>query len=165
MINATKILWIGSMLVFLALQLITYVILPDYVKLDFSNPDLAGLQLWKPDYFNVCFAIFMLTNASIVGISRLLQIIPNRFVLIPNRPFWTQDRYHYGFFHKKLKAWIKGIGFIKNMFLSLVVWAVYMYNDPFVKYNTLAWFFLLAAAMLAWLVYYFFLFKETPEEL
>ncbi len=156
-----RIIWILSMLAFLAVLLSTLVYLP-------LNLDVLGINLSRDVYFFSWLSLITFFNSLILIITRLVRGIPASIIPMPAREFWMASRSNLELFHAHFSYWLRGIALGLNLCFVVLAFTVYTFYDPYVNTNTLPFILGLLGLTFAWLIAYFplfsFLAKDLAEE-
>lgn len=101
-VNFIKLL---SIILFLAILLLVYAYLPIMVKLD---PEQELLQLNKETFFYFGMSVFVAINLVFIGFQRLFE----RQIA-----------------NEVLKAWVRGLAFVVNLYLTFIVGFIGVINN------------------------------------
>lgn len=105
MLRVVSFLKFLSILLFLIILLLVYAYLPVMVDI---QPDENAIQLQREDFFYFAVGIFVVFNIAILGFQKLVE------PLIENMD---------------LKAWLRGIGFVVNVYLTLIIGFIGVMNN------------------------------------
>lgn len=106
MLKVVNFLKLLSIVLFLAILLLVYAYLPIMVKLD---PEQGVLQLHKETFFYLAVSAFVTVNLVFLGFQRLFEKQMSREVL---------------------KAWVRGLAFVVNLYLTFITGFIGVINNP-----------------------------------
>ncbi len=154
-------LWLLSFAVVFAITLLVYANLPATFAINISRK-FSAFYVSKEVFFYGVFILLITYNVVLVSFSSLLKIAPFSLIIAPRRKDWLGNQV----LEKKIfiyyDGWLKGFGLLCNVLLAYAVVVAY---EPYVE-STLPihWvLYLILAAFLGWLIYYFILFYRIPK--
>ncbi|WP_448520321.1 hypothetical protein [Rhodoflexus sp.] len=159
-----KILWILSLLGFLAVLLVTYIYMPENVAVLFDQLGLPYYFLPRDQYFYVALAACVLLNGAILLLGNSVTRLPSSFLPTPKRRYWAM-RDNRLRFNKRFKHWIKGVAFFLNLILCLLLVDILRGNDSQMDYQTQTLLYVFSALLGVWIGFYFVLFGVYVEKL
>lgn len=159
-----KILWILSLLGFLAVLLITYIYMPENVAVLFDELGLPYYFLPRDYYFYVAVLACVLLNSAILLLGSSVTRLPSSLLPVPKRKYWAarENRLR---FTKRFEHWTKGVAFFLNLILCLLLVDILKGNDSQVNYNTQTLLYVFSALLVVWLGFYFVVFGVYVEKL
>ncbi|TAE02718.1 MAG: hypothetical protein EAZ97_02330 [Bacteroidetes bacterium] len=160
MLPLIKFLWLASMLIFLVILLVTYMYLPEQVNLFVAELGKIDKQI----YFYSYLLILLVSNVSIIFLGKMLPFLPKNLILVPQKNEWLAEKNNEILLFKNLNYWVKGLGFIINIFLIISLLSIYTLNDSFVKYPTTWLYLLIPILFVGWFVVYFNNFSSPPKD-
>lgn len=159
-----KILWILSLLGFLAVLLITYVYMPENVAVLFDELGLPYYFLPRDYYFYVAVLACVLLNSAILLLGSSVTRLPSSLLPVPKRKYWAA-RENRPRFTKRFEHWTKGLAFFLNLILCLLLVDILKGNDSQVNYNTQTLLYVFSALLVVWFGFYFVVFGVYVEKL
>ncbi len=165
MLRFIKVLWVLSMLGFLASALFVYADIGDantivQLRLDASGESAFGVS--KINFFYVSLFIMLGINVIILLTGYSVPYLPKSLVLAPQKELWLSTPHNRKNFYKRMKDWARGFATIINFFLTCVIFTIYYMNSR--NYFPLAWtYYLCAILAIAWLFAFFPIFKKNPD--
>lgn len=159
-----KILWILSLLGFLAVLLVTYIYMPENVAVLFDELGLPYYFLPRDYYFYVALLACVLLNGAILLFSSSITRLPSSLLPVPKRNYWA-TRENRPRFTKRFKHWTKGIAFFLNLILCLLLVDILKGNDSQVDYNTQMLLYVFSSLLMVWFGFYFVVFGVYVEKL
>lgn len=122
-----------SMLAVMGVLLYENVILqpPVTIKLD----EIGGIfNLTKNGFFYLFLAIIVVCNGILLILGTLLPNLPQQFLPIPKRKFWTKNQTTRQMLTKNFKLWTKGIGIFINLFIIIYLVSIQIENGATPKF-------------------------------
>lgn len=105
MLKVVNFLKFLSILLFLGILLLVYAYLPVMVNLTLDNSDL---QLRKEDFFYFGIGVFVVVNLFFLGFQKLYESHISKL---------------------EVKAWVRGLSFVVNIYLTLIVGFIGVINN------------------------------------
>lgn len=154
--------WFISLIGFLAADLFVYADSPDILNLHFDaqgKPDLAWLKI---DFFYNIFFAGLVPNVLLLLLGYAIPYLPKSLLLVPNKKVWLAPD-NRNVFYRVCRDYIKGIGFVLNLFFIAAIFGFYYLNS--VHDFPIKWALYLIAVMgIGWLAYGVVLFRRHPDE-
>lgn len=163
MLRIIRYVWILSMLLFLAVLVLTHSFSPAFTNI------LDLVKISKEHFFYGFLVGMLLVNIFVLLLGNSGLNISKNLLLIPNRDFWMSSINTKKIFLANFKLWLKGLALVFNLFFVVLVATIAKMNIEQAPQFSYTFFILtLGVAFLAWLVYYFIWFtniKDTQKEL
>ncbi|UZR93978.1 hypothetical protein [Chondrinema litorale] len=157
-----KALWIFSFLGCFGVIVLTYAHLPLTVSIGEVESD--ALVISKDAYFYYSTGILLLFNILLNIIGKVIQYVPTQGIIIPNKKLWLTNINTIKELFFLVKSWVRGLAFISNLFLSVVIGIVYDMNSR--GHFVLGWvLYIIAGLAIFWITYFFVLFLSKPSHL
>lgn len=154
--------WIISLVAFLGANLFVYGDAPDILNLHFDATGKPDFALKKIDFFYDALIVGLIPNIILILLGYAVPSLPKSLLLIANKDRWL-EKDNRKVFYRVAKHYIRGFGFVLNMFLIAAVFGVYYLNST--NKFPMQWLFYVIAAMgIGWLAYGPFLFRKDPDD-
>jgi len=127
LLRLAKLLWLFSFLVFLTILFWTYALMAETLRVPLDNSGNV-LFMQKEYYYYYITGLFILTNIFIIILKNTASQLPNDFLPVPNRVYWTSSKDLRQEINWRLKRLFSGVGFFMNLFLTWLAWWVYQVN-------------------------------------
>ncbi len=160
LLRVAKLLWYLSFPGFLAAAVYVYIYLPDRVRLLEGS---TAVIISKNVFFYGAIALMVFINFAVNFAGGMLAFLPAPFLLIPKRKIWTAKLYTRKVLATKFKNWFRGSLFFINIFLVLVCANLYVYNTPDTIVDVTNYFYVVAAFLVLWCVYFPIAFLDTTQ--
>ncbi|MCU0449900.1 MAG: hypothetical protein MUC97_08665 [Bernardetiaceae bacterium] len=147
-----KVIWVLSLLGFLALFLGLYTTLPPQIAL------APGQVVSKSNFFYLALGVIVFFNGALLVLGGSLRYVPWSVMPVPRRLYWAQDRANRQRFHKRFSHWLKGIGVCLNGFLAVAVLEIFKANGQEVTFNLTFLYGVAAFFLIGWLAVFYPLF-------
>lgn len=124
-----KLFWVFSLIGFLAALLFSYTSIPEQVDIALGSSVVSSIFLSRDVYFYAMIGIMVFTNATLLTMAKVLNIIPS---LEASNTFKVN-----------IINWLGSFSVILNLFFSITALIVGFYNNPAFEspthYNYLAY--------------------------
>lgn len=105
MLRVVNFLKVLSILLFLVILLLVYAYLPVMTSLTLDNADL---QIRKEDFFYFAIGVFVVTNVFFLGFQKMYERHITKL---------------------EVKAWVRGLSFIVNIYMTLIIGFIGVINN------------------------------------
>ncbi|ANQ48397.1 hypothetical protein MY04_1018 [Flammeovirga sp. MY04] len=157
-----KYLWGLSLLVYLGLNLLAYIYLPeDGVTVIQQTANSQAVLMTRSDFFYASMGSLLLVNIFFITIGNGILYFPKIMVFAPNKDYWYSTKETREKFVEIVKGWTKGMATILTLILLTVVGVIYQSqgHDPLafrVEYSPM----ILWIMAILWLGVYFIVLKK-----
>jgi hypothetical protein len=162
MLSITKPFWVISLLLCVAVNVLTYAHHPDRVNLLYDQPITNSYYVGKESVFYLNFAVMLFVNVVLNMAGRVVAMLPRNLVVVPYKARWFQSVNTRKEFYKNAKEWTRGVAFLVNLFLATAMTIVYS-NNSTSNFNLKWVLYLILFMSLAWAVYFLILFLSKPK--
>ena len=128
MLPLVKFLYYVSVLIALALLFFSYYQFPEYVSIGYSeNTALKELKS-KSDLFYIGAGLFIILNALLMILKKLVNYLPYKMLPMPSKGFWLQSSESQLALEKANIVWLNSFGIILNLFIAFLYLTLFLIN-------------------------------------
>lgn len=144
--NFIRALWALSAIGFLSALFGVYGNLPQKVQLGYVD---GWGEITRDTFFYSLAALGLISNGALLSLARTLYKLPAPLLFVPQKAFWTQDRYHLDGVRLILKGWAQSAASFANYVLILACMAIGASNQEDGTVDSVPTHYLILAGVLA----------------